>query len=135
MATSIKIADSYYTAFNKKNWSEMLSHLSPQVSHELNQGETQVGSDLFKKFMDHMNECYDEFLEDIVLFDGGDGRVAAEFFVKGKYLKTDGKLPEAQGQTYRIRAGAFLEVHQGKITRVTTYYNLPEWIKAVQVTS
>lgn len=133
MTSPLKIVDSYYTAFNKKNWSEMLGTLSNEVSHELNQGDTQTGIASFKKFVEHMNECYDEFLEDIVLFDGGNGRVAAEFFVKGKYLKTDGKLPEAHGQAYRIRAGAFLEVHQGKITRVTTFYNLPEWIKAVQV--
>jgi hypothetical protein len=30
-----------------------------------------------------------------------------------------------------LPAGAFLEVHNGKITRVTTYYNLPLWIKLV----
>lgn len=41
-------------------------------------------------------------------------------------------LPEARGQTYRIRAGAFFEVQQGLIARVTTYYNLKAWIDLVK---
>ncbi|MEM6679931.1 MAG: isopropylmalate/homocitrate/citramalate synthase, partial [Pseudomonadota bacterium] len=34
-------------------------------------------------------------------------------------------------QTYRLPAGAFLEVRDGLIARVTTYYNLKEWIRQV----
>lgn len=131
MATNLEVVKSYYDSFNSKEFSKMLSFLSEDVRHDLNQGKTQVGLAAFSKFMDHMNECYDEYLEDLTIMGNHDGRVAAEFYVRGTYLKTDGNLPPAHKQTYRIRAGAFLEVKNHKITRVTTYYNLPEWIEAV----
>ena len=60
----------------------------------------------------------------------GDG-YAAEFVVHGIYKKGEPGLPPAHGQSYILPAGAFLEVQQGKITRVTTYYNLPLWIQMV----
>lgn len=132
MSQDIQLVKKYYDAFNAKDFDTMLGCLSSDVRHELNQGAAQLGREAFVKFMDHMNECYDEFLEDLTLLGGTPGRVAAEFFVSGTYLKTDGALPVAKEQKYRIRAGAFLETHDGKITRVTTYYNLPEWISAVK---
>ncbi|MEQ1841911.1 MAG: nuclear transport factor 2 family protein, partial [Verrucomicrobiales bacterium] len=62
--------------------------------------------------------------------DKGD-RSAAEFFIRGTYLKSDEGLPPANGQTYHLRVGAFFEVADGRITRVTNYYNLPDWIRQV----
>ena len=131
MSKDLELVRTYYTAFNNKDFEKMLGCLDADVVHELNQGQSQQGLGTFRKFMDHMNECYDEFLEELEIMDGQAGRVAAEFYVRGTYLRTDGKLPAAHGQKYRIRAGAFLETRGGKITRVTTYYNLPEWIAAV----
>ena len=49
----------------------------------------------------------------------------------GTYKTTDGDLPAARGQTYRLPAGAFFEVEDGFIRRVTTYYNLSEWVRQV----
>ena len=49
----------------------------------------------------------------------------------GEYLETDEGLPPANGQTYRLPAGAFFDVKEGLITRVTTYYNLTDWMAQV----
>ena len=46
-------------------------------------------------------------------------------------MKTDAGLPAAMGQKYAIRAAAFFEVRDGKLGRVTSFYNLREWIAAV----
>jgi steroid delta-isomerase-like uncharacterized protein len=62
----------------------------------------------------------------------GDGsRAAAEFNVHGTYLQTDEGLPPANGQTYVLPAGTFFAVKDGRITRVTTYYNLTDWLMQV----
>ncbi|MGR9053240.1 MAG: isopropylmalate/homocitrate/citramalate synthase, partial [Gammaproteobacteria bacterium] len=37
----------------------------------------------------------------------------------------------AQGQTYRLPAGAFFEIRDHKVARITNYYNLQDWIKQV----
>lgn len=79
-----------------------------------------------------MDDCYDENLTDIAVMVSPDGtRAAAEFIVNGIYKKTDPGLPEARGQSYRLPAGAFFDVKNGEIARVTTYYNLNEWIRQV----
>jgi steroid delta-isomerase-like uncharacterized protein len=58
-------------------------------------------------------------------------RGAAEFVVHGQYLKTDPGLPEAKGQRYVLPAGGFFSLKDGKITRVSTYYNMNDWIRQV----
>ena len=52
--------------------------------------------------------------------------IGAEFFAA-----TDPGLPEARGQTYRLPGGSFFSLENGLITRVTTYYNLADWLKQV----
>ena len=79
-----------------------------------------------------MSRCYKEELTDMVIFSSDDGtRAAAEFIVNGTYLVTDEGLPEAKGQTYRLPGGSFFELKDDRISRVTTYYNLADWIAQV----
>ncbi len=54
-----------------------------------------------------------------------------EYVVNGTYLETDPGLPEAKGQTYKLPAGSFFDLEDGKIARVTTYYNLADWTQQV----
>lgn len=122
----------YYAAFNAGNWQGMLDCLSDDVAHDVNQGERVAGKAAFAQFLGHMERCYKERLEDIVVMASDDGtRAAAEFVVHGAYLATDEGLPEADGQTYVLPAGAFLGLEGGKINRLTMYYNLADWTKQV----
>ena len=126
--TAHDIVTAYYDAFNRKDWTGMLALLSDDVQHDSNQGSTKTGKSAFTSFLQHMNDCYDETLTDLIVMTEPTGtRVACEFVVNGTYLKTDGDLPEASRQRYVLPAGAFLAITNGKISRVTTYYNLPLW--------
>lgn len=123
----------YFEVFNKGDAAAMLALVDDNIEHDINQGKTQVGKAKFEAFLHHMNECYKEDLKDITIMVSENGKnVSAEFMVHGTYLKTDGSLPEARNQKYVIRAGSFFEVKNNKITRVTTYYNLPLWIEMVK---
>ena len=129
---AIETVQHYYQAFNAGNWNEMINLVDDNIRHEPNQGTPRVGKDLFTDFMKHMDDCYAEELKDIVLFSSEkEGGIAAEFVVHGTYKKGEEGLPEARGQQYVLPASAFLEVKDGKITRVTTYYNLELWIQLV----
>lgn len=122
----------YYEAFNAGQTDRMLEMLHDDVEHHVNEGDIRKGKDLFARFNRHMTETYKENLTDMVIFanEAGD-RAAAEFIVNGTYLKTDEGLPEAKGQTYRLPAGAFFAIRDGRIARVTTYYNLTDWMAQV----
>jgi steroid delta-isomerase-like uncharacterized protein len=122
----------YYAAFNAGDRAAMLALLHDQVAHDPNQGTRRIGKQAFTQFLARMDGAYAEQLEDIVVMVDATGtRAAAEFTVVGRYLRTDEGLPEARGQTYRIPAGAFLAVEGALITRITTYYNLEDWIAQV----
>ena len=126
------LIERYYDAFNAGSIEGMLACLDEDIAHDVNQGERRIGLEKFKQFSIHMALSYKENLGDMVIMVSEDGRrAAAEFTVRGSYLKTDEGLPPADGQTYSLPAGAFFEVEDGKITRVTTHYNLNDWIAQV----
>lgn len=126
------LIESYFTAFNAGRTDDMLALLHDEIEHHVNEGRIRRGKALFAEFNAHMTESYRETLTDLVVFanDSGD-RAAAEFIVNGTYLKTDEGLPPARGQTYRLPAGSFFTLRDGKIARVTTYYNLADWTRQV----
>lgn len=122
----------YYEAFNKGDSAGMIAFLTDDVIHDVNQGERRHGKDKFRAFNARMDHHYKEELRDIVVMVSRDGtRAAAEFNVHGVYKTTDEGLPPAKGQKYALPAGTFFAVRDGKIARVTTYYNLTDWITQV----
>lgn len=124
--------ESYYAAFNAGDAAGMLACLTDDIEHRVNEGAIRRGKELFAEFCSHMGVSYRERLADMVIFVNEDAtRGAAEFVVHGEYLKTDPGLPEARGQRYVLPAGAFFDLRDGKIARVTTFYNLNDWVAQV----
>ncbi len=129
---TINLVEQYYKAFNNADMEIFLSLLTDDVIHDINQGKREIGKEAFTQFMACMNHNYKEQLVDMVIMANAEGtRAAAEFVVLGEYLKTDEGLPVAQGQTYKLPAGAFFEIRDNKVARITNYYNLQDWIAQV----
>lgn len=122
----------YFDAFNAGDTDGMIACLTDDVAHHVNEGNVRRGKEAFADFCAHMTQSYRETLTDMVIFATTDGtRAAAEYTVNGTYLQTDPGLPEARGQSYILPAGSFFELSDGKISRVTTYYNLGDWTAQV----
>ena len=129
---TVNLVNQYYKAFNSADMATFLSLLTDDVIHDINQGKREIGKQAFTQFMACMNYNYKEELVDMVIMATPDGkRAAAEFTVLGEYLQTDEGLPVAQGQKYRLPAGAFFEIRDNKVARITNYYNLNDWISQV----
>lgn len=123
----------YYAAFNRGDREAMLALLADEVVHDLNQGPRETGRDAFAAFMARMDRCYREQLRDIVVMSAADGeRLAAEYVVHGEYLADDEGLPPARGQRYTLPGGAFFEIRDGRIARVSNHYNLADWLAQVR---
>ena len=130
-ATELVLA--YYAAFNRGDREAMLALLADDVVHDLNQGPRETGREAFAAFMARMDRCYREQLRDVVVMATADGaRAAAEYVVHGEYLEADAGLPPARGQRYVLPGGAFFEIRDGRIARVTNYYNLEDWLAQVR---
>ena len=131
-AETLALVRRYYDAFNAGDAAGMLDCLTDDIEHRVNEGAHRIGKAKFAEFCGHMGVSYRETLKDMVIFATDDGaRAAAEFVVHGTYLQTDPGLPEAKGQTYILPAGGFFDVKDGKISRITTFYNLNDWIAQV----
>jgi steroid delta-isomerase-like uncharacterized protein len=129
---SAVLIESYYAAFNSGDREALLAMLTDDVVHEINEGGIETGKDAFRAFLQRMDRSYRETVEDLVVFTSSEPtRAAAEFHIRGQYLATDEGLPEATGQTYHLRVGAFFDIRDGRIARVTNYYNLSNWLRLV----
>lgn len=131
-ANALNTIERYYACFNANDHEGMLALLHDEVSHDINQGDTERGKAAFARFLKRMDHHYQERVVDLVVMQSGDGtRAAAEFRILGRYLRSDDGLPDANGQTYDLPVGAFFALEHGLITRVTNYYNLKDWIAQV----
>lgn len=129
---ALSLIQSYYSTFNSGDREAFLALLTDDVVHDINQGGIETGRAAFRAFLQRMDRCYREQVCDLVVFANEDGvRGAAEFYIEGEYLSTDDGLPPATGQRYRLRVGAFFDLQNGKVRRVTNYYNLEEWLRQV----
>ncbi|WP_024869646.1 ketosteroid isomerase-related protein [Pseudoxanthomonas suwonensis] len=129
---AIELVLAYYAAFNRGDREAMLALLADDVVHDLNQGARETGKEAFAAFMRRMDASYREQLHDIVVMATQDGdRAAAEYVVHGEYLRDDEGLPPARGQKYVLPGGAFFDIRDDRIARVSNYYNLQDWIAQV----
>ncbi|MFD2173357.1 ketosteroid isomerase-related protein [Rhodobacter lacus] len=132
-ATALAAISAYYDAFNRGDTRAMEALVTEDFEHHVNEGNIRRGVEKFREFNAHMTRCYRETLTDIVVMANDAGtRAAAEFVVHGSYIETDDGLPEARGQVYILPAGTFFTLREGRIARVTTYYNLADWIRQVR---
>lgn len=122
----------YYDAFNAGDKKRFLSLLAEDVAHDINQGMREIGKPAFDAFFDRMAQCYAERITDLVVMQDHSGvHAAAEFVVHGTYKQAESGLPPARSQKYSLAAGAFFEIRDGKIARVSNYYNMSEWLAQV----
>jgi steroid delta-isomerase-like uncharacterized protein len=120
----------YFAAFNAGDAEGMLALVTEDVAHHVNQGGVRHGKAAFATFLAEMDRAYAEEARDLVVFGSGD-RAAAEFVIHGVYRATQEGLPEATGQGYVLPVGSFFTLREGRIARVTTYYNMADWLRQV----
>jgi steroid delta-isomerase-like uncharacterized protein len=132
MTEAERLVRAWYAAFNAGDRERMLALLAPDAVHDVNQGPREVGAEAFRRFLARMDQSYREQVRDlVVMVDASGTRAAAEFVVEGTYQAAEEGLPPARGQRYALAAGAFFACAGGRITRVTTHYNLQDWIRQV----
>ena len=124
-----KIIQAYFDAFNQSDIDALLALLHDDIIHDINEGERQIGKQAFRTFYAEAMGNFDETRSDIaIMVAESGGRAAAEFTRRGRYMNTGAGLPEANGQKYSLQGGAFFEVDDGLITRVTGYFNKADFI-------
>jgi steroid delta-isomerase-like uncharacterized protein len=123
------LLNSYYAAFNAQNTDAILALLSHDIVHDIGQGRREFGRLAYGRFIEAMSNFCQEHIFNIEIMSNEDGsRAAAEFTILGSYgHAAQGTLP-ASGQTFRVPGGTFFDIRDGKITRISNYYGLQDWL-------
>jgi len=130
--TTRSLLESYYQAINAQDMEQFLALLADDVTHDVSQGEREVGKSAFARYMKRKMSRFREHIFNIEIMTNEDGsRAATEYTVLGVYLDTEEGFPAANGQTYRLPGGAFFEIVDGKISRVSGHYNLRNWLMQI----
>lgn len=123
------LIERYFDALNASDFGAMEALLHDDVAHDINQGGRQIGRDALRAHTASRAAHYDETFKDIeIMVSDGGLRAAAELTIDGRYQRTADGMPAANGQHYALRAGMFFDIDDGRITRVTTYFNRADWI-------
>lgn len=118
------LLERYYAAFNAQDIDGMLDLLADDVVYDVNQGQREAGKEAFVRFLKDASASCREHIFDVEIMTNVDGsRAAAEFMVLGIYVNADPDSPPALDQTYRLPGGAFFEVRDDRIVRVSAYYS------------
>ncbi len=129
---TVALIERYYAAFNDGDSEGMLACLSEDVAHDVNQGSRRSGKGAFREFTKHMERCYAEQLENMTIMATRRRHARGGRVPGAGNLHRDRRRPAAgRGQTYTLPAGTFFEVRDGLIARVTTYYNLADWLAQI----
>ena len=114
----------FCAAYSRGDVEGMLDCVAEDLMHDVNQGPRESGKAAFRAYLQQHVRSYREEWRDVVVMSIDDGtRAAAEFSVHGVYQNAAPGLPTAQGQRYVLTAGVFFAINQGKIARITPYYN------------
>jgi steroid delta-isomerase-like uncharacterized protein len=123
---------SYYDLYNRRDWDALVQLLAPDVVHDVNQGWREVGAVRFREFLVRSGRCFHERIGEVCVLALADGsRAAAEYVIEGTYVESDPGLPPARGQKYQLRGGAFFELRENRVARVSDYYNMQDWVRQV----
>lgn len=129
------LVERYYEAYNIQDLEALEALLADDVIFDVNRGQRESGKEAFVRCMRRNNSCYQEHIFDIEIMTNDDGsRVAAEFTVMGIYMGGNEALGEEPPMdlNYRLPGGAFFEVEDGQIVRVSANYN-PQTLLAGQM--
>src|SRR3712207_543191 len=67
MTETERLIRAYYEAFVRGDRDGMLSLLTEDVAHDVNQGERQAGKEAFRSFLGHMDHSYREGIEELAV--------------------------------------------------------------------
>ena len=129
---SVSLIQEYFRLINTSEWTLASELLADQVLHDINQGPRVIGREPFYKYLVEMGRYYEERVSELQILISDDGlRGSVEYYITGRYKKTHGTLPKANGQLYEGYHGVFFEVDGSLISRFSHYFNFQSFLEQI----
>ncbi|MFA9461318.1 nuclear transport factor 2 family protein [Thiohalorhabdus methylotrophus] len=111
----------YFRAYNARDIEKLLLLVHDDLLHDVETCRREIGKQAFARFLAAKNARCDEHVYDLEILVSRDGRhAAAEYKVLGFFLEP-GDRPAPSAETYRVGAGTFFDVRDGRIGRISSY--------------
>jgi steroid delta-isomerase-like uncharacterized protein len=129
---SVRLIQEYFRFIHASEWVLASELLADQVLHDINQGPRVIGREPFYKYLVEMSRYYEEQVSELQILVSDDGlRGSVEYYITGRYKKTHGTLPRANGQSYEGYHGVFFEVEGSLISRFSHYFNFQSFLEQI----
>jgi steroid delta-isomerase-like uncharacterized protein len=128
-----RLIEAYFSALNAGDWKAVLDLVREDVIHDVNEGGREIGRNAFREFLRRTDRhCREEFGDLEIMVSPSGRRAAAEFMVRGILLAPPESLQGKAGRKYELALGAFFEIEEGLIARITTYCNTAAWLARIE---
>lgn len=117
----------YYTAYNAENWQTCLSLLSPDVVHDHPKGR-ESGKLSFERSVFQAVCCRLQFSNISICASQSGRQAAAKYTILHRYLNTAPEMIQGSIPSHHLQGRSFFDVKGGLIRRITTYFDLKEWM-------
>lgn len=121
-ASTRQLVTALARALSDADHSAVLALMSEDVVHDPALGGREIGREAFRWHLAGQARHFREKIADLaVMVAEGGGRAAAEYTLRGTYLATLDGFAEARGQSYAVAGGMFVEIDDGRFSRLTAY--------------
>lgn len=117
----------YYTAYNAENWQACFSLLSPDVVHDHPKGR-ELGKLSFERSVFQADRCRLQFANISIRASQSGRQAVAEYSVLRSDLNTAPEMLQGNIPSHHLQGRSFFDVKGGLIRRITTYFDLKEWM-------
>jgi len=127
-----RLIEAYFSALNARDWNRAAMLLREDVIHDVDEGGREIGRRAYRDFLQRAAQTCREEVGDLEIMISRSGRrAAAEFIVRGVYLATAAAGRDGATRRYELPLGAFFEIEDGLISRITTYCNTAAWLSRI----
>jgi steroid delta-isomerase-like uncharacterized protein len=123
----------YYDRYNAGDVEGMVALVTDDIVLEPGHGGRSIGREAFARILGYTDSggSRPHAHPPTVMTNADGSRAAAEFQLEGTYVPMDRGLPQAAAQRYVLTVGAFFEVRDGRIARVSNHYDRQDWLRQV----
>jgi steroid delta-isomerase-like uncharacterized protein len=130
-ATPEQVVSSFYDAYARRDIEAMMSHVSDDIVEDLSGIGLVTGAEQEREFLTGVLAAFPDLATEVTRMLACGDVVAAEWRRHGTFSGAPWRGLPASGKPFAFRGGAFLEVHDQKITRITGYYDTAEFARQI----
>ena len=126
-----QVVRDFYAAYARRDIDEMMSHVSDGIVEDLSGVGLVTGAQQEREFLAGVIASFPDLVTELTGVLACGDVVAVEWRRAGTISGAPWTGLPASGKPFALRGGAFLEVSENKITRITGYYDTAEFARHI----